>query len=159
MKLNHRYPNKAYYTITKKNGRKLHKCGYPYFFDLDEQGNPFTAILLITVKGRSASGETVEVSTMFPLSVQLSEERPICGLSLRQNIEEGTFLFRSSKYCEDGGWQDLCWSNEQGTALTGEDFIPLILDADATEVFKNKCIVFATTLMPAPQKCEEIMIF
>lgn len=33
-KINHRYRNKSYYTITRKYGRKLSKIGYPYFFPL-----------------------------------------------------------------------------------------------------------------------------
>lgn len=34
--LNHRYPNKEYYTISRKYGRRLSKIGYPYFLDLQD---------------------------------------------------------------------------------------------------------------------------
>lgn len=39
VKLNHRYPNRGYYTITRKYGRRVSKIGYPYFVDLSEFEN------------------------------------------------------------------------------------------------------------------------
>ena len=46
-KLNHRYPNKEYYTISRKYGRRLSKIGYPYFLDLQDGKQK----LLISING------------------------------------------------------------------------------------------------------------
>lgn len=39
-KMNHRYPNKSYQTISRKYGRKVSKLGYPYFFDIHNSNLP-----------------------------------------------------------------------------------------------------------------------
>lgn len=100
MKLNHRYPNKQYYTITKTYGRKLSKCGYPYFFDLKEN-KPFLALLTLTT-GLIINGEETSFDMIFPLEVQLTAEHPVCGLSLRQEFAGSRIDFFSNKSDENG---------------------------------------------------------
>lgn len=152
VKLNHRYPNKQYYTITKTYGRKLSKCGYPYFFDLKEK-EPFYALLNLTT-GLVISGEEDYFNMIFPLEVQLTTERPVCGLSLRQNFDEGRIEFVSNKSDENGyGWIPHYWSN----VLLKEKGIDVTL-LETPHKIGEKNIIFDTTIRPFAEKANNLLL-
>lgn len=153
MKLNHRYPNKRYYTITKTYGRKLSKCGYPYFFDLKEN-EPFFALLNLTT-GLVMNGEESSFNMIFPLEVQLTAERPVCGLSLRQNFDESRIKFvshKSEKNCP--GWTPHYWSNELLPEEENNDFTLL----KTPHKLGDKTVIFDTVISPFAEKANNLLL-
>lgn len=103
LKINHRYPNKGYQTITKKYGRKLSKLGYPYIMKLNEQV-PMLLRIKVGIK------EQCFVQAVFPLQTSMTKERPICGLTLHWNFDEMRFHFISEKG-ENGVIKQCNWCN------------------------------------------------
>ena len=151
VKLNHRYPNKDYYTITKKyDSRRLSKVGYPYFIDLGD--DPFLAILCVTL-GIKCKGREKATDCLFPLSVQLTKERPVCALSMRLVHESGEITFTSYEYNEKG-WKPYCWTSNRDEAesesLRWLSSVPIESE--------KPTIVFDTAITPIPQKLNELLI-
>lgn len=96
IKLNKRYPNKDYRTISRKYGRKLSKIGYPYMLKLDEKIDE--VMLLVVHVGEKETDNYLEM--VFPLEVHLSKEKPI--LNIRFLIDEYFNLWiSSSRYSKD----------------------------------------------------------
>lgn len=88
-KLNHRYPNRNYQTISKKCGRRVSKLGYPHIMKLDEQG---PMILSIDI------GIQDEYMTLvFPIDTHMTKECPVCVLTLRYNFTNRQFYFISKE--------------------------------------------------------------
>lgn len=102
IKMNHRYPNKHYQTISKKYGRKVSKIGYPYIMKLDEQ-----SLMLLCLK---VGINKQYITTVFPLQTNMTKDRPICGLSLSYNFDKCEFDFMSHEKAEDG-WHHHTWRN------------------------------------------------
>lgn len=95
-KLNRRYPNKMYRTISRKYERKLSKVGYPYMMKLEDTIDE-TWLLAIRV-GEIGTDNYLEM--IFPLEVHLSKEKPI--LYIRFLIDEEFGLqISSSRYLSD----------------------------------------------------------
>jgi len=88
-KINHRYPNKKYQTISKKYGRKVSKIGYPYIMKLYEQ-SPMLLCLKVGINKQY-------ITMIFPLQTNLTKEKPICELSLRYNFDKSEFDFMSRR--------------------------------------------------------------
>lgn len=96
IKLNKRYPNKDYRTISRKYGRKLSKIGYPYMLKFDEKIDE--VMLLVVHVGEKETDNYLEM--VFPLEVHLSKEKPI--LNIRFLIDEYFNLWiSSSRYSKD----------------------------------------------------------
>lgn len=96
IKLNRRYPNKMYRTISRKYGRKLSKVGYPYMMKLEET---IDEVWLLAIRvGEKGTDNYLEM--IFPLEVHLSKEKPI--LYIRFLIDEEFGLrISSSRYLKD----------------------------------------------------------
>jgi len=99
-KINHRYPNRYYQTISKKSGRKVSKLGYPYIMKLDEQG-PMRLCIKVGLKEQY-------ISLIFPINTTMTKEKPICALSLHYNFDENKFSFISYGKV-DNGWAMHRW--------------------------------------------------
>lgn len=96
IKLNKRYSNKDYRTISRKYGRKLSKIGYPHMLKLDEKIDK--VMLLVVYVGEKETDNYLEM--VFPLEVHLSKEKPI--LNIRFLIDEYFNLWiSSSRYSKD----------------------------------------------------------
>jgi hypothetical protein len=96
IKLNKRYLNKDYRTISRKYGRKLSKIGYPYMLKFDEKIDE--VMLLVVYVGEKETDNYLEM--VFPLEVHLSKEKPI--LNIRFLIDEYFNLWiSSSRYSKD----------------------------------------------------------
>ena len=94
-KLNHRYPNTGYQTISRKYGRKVSKLGYPYVMKLDEQD-----IMLLKIKvGLCENTNTL----IFPIQTYMTQDRPACVLSMNYIFDEMKVRFMSHD-SKDGGW-------------------------------------------------------
>lgn len=102
VKVNHRYPNKSYQTISKKYGRKISKMGYPYVMKLNEQG-PMLLCLKVGLCDKY-------MTLVFPVETNMTKEKPICGLSLHYMFDDSKFYFESHELAEDGiGWHPHDW--------------------------------------------------
>lgn len=103
-KINHRYTNKGYQTISKKYGRKLSKLGYPYIMKLSEQA-PMLLCLKVGIKEKF-------MTLVFPIQTNMTKDKPICGLSLKYEFDKSRFYFTSCEKAEDGqGWWHRRWWN------------------------------------------------
>ena len=102
-KINHRYPNKHYHTISKKYGRKVSKLGYPYIIKLSEQ-SPMLLCLKVGIKEQY-------ITAIFPIQTSMTKDKPICGLSLHYNFDKTEFCFTSCEKVTDGGWHLHRWLN------------------------------------------------
>lgn len=96
IKLNRRYPNKIYRTISRKYGRKLSKVGYPYMIKLKEKMNE-TWLLVVRV-GEKGTDNYLEM--VFPLEVHLSKEKPILYIQFLIDEEFGLWIY-SLRYSKD----------------------------------------------------------
>lgn len=144
-KLNHRYPNRGYMTISKKIGRKVSKLGYPYFCKLGKQEMFFTIHV--------GFGNN-EICLLFPLEVTLTKESPVCGLNFYYNFDESTFSFCTNGKNNNLGWSGTKWTNDFNCEPKGENVIIL----DSPELVNDNTLLFSNVLMPIPQKIEDLMI-
>lgn len=83
-KYNHRYPNKGCVTISKKEGRKVCKYGYPVAVPLDEEQ------LMICHMDIGIKDKTIKVA--FPVRAKVTKEKPICGLTCRFDFDDGKLM-------------------------------------------------------------------
>lgn len=159
-KLNHRYPNKAYRTISRKYGRKVSKIGYPYFFPLKENcyGDCEDVTWLLNVEfGICKEGETdtkETIKAVFPVKLSLAKDKPVCGLSLRLHLtdKDVDFDFETHYYNEEtGGWDGTFYT----TAPKTDDAVPLEIAAHDKDSFT---VLFSTVLEPYAQKPDKLML-
>ena len=152
-KLNHRYPNKAYRTISRKYGRRVSKIGYPYFFPLDEN-NTWLLIVEFGVCEKDEPEPYETIKAVFPLKLAVTKNKPVCGLSLRLHldIDKAVFNFESHYYHEEtGGWGSIYYTD----VPKNDNAIPLqIADID----IEAGTVLYATVLEPYAQKIDELMI-
>lgn len=95
-KLNHRYPNKNYVTISKKSGRKLSKMGYPYFLELGEHPMLLSVTLGVRIFNEQLQmSKDYKLSMVFPIQVNLTKEKPVSALSFRFDAEKSQIDIRS----------------------------------------------------------------
>lgn len=141
IKLNHRYPNYNYVTISKKTGRKISKIGYAQYLDL----NCTDIIVEIFVNHQIYR---------FPITFHLSKNKPVCGISIRI-FDNGEISCRSEYKCADGvGWLFDIWTNDLSNVkdvfqkyTTKIDFINL-----------DNCLQCNTTLTVKAQKINDIIL-
>ena len=105
--MNHRYPNKGYLTLSKRNGKKVSKSGYAVVDTIDAL-NQYQYIS-ITVK----NGCSVKIHIM-PMSVKLTKSKPFSRVSVRimQESESSSDIITVSTYKLDGkGWKEKIYCN------------------------------------------------
>ena len=148
VKLNHRYPNRGYYTITRKYSRKLSKIGYPYFVDLSDEPRR----LLLTI--HEGIGKNV-THICIPVVVCLSENLPCCVLNLKFLLEKGEFSFKSYK-CDGNGWTDYQWTTTKKSNAEDSESEEII----GTPVvdMKKHTLFFDTEIKPFAQKMENLLV-
>lgn len=138
-KLNHRYINKGYQTISKKYGRRVSKIGYPYIMKLDQQ-----SLMLLCVK-IGLKGKYI--SLLFPILTLMTKENPVCQLTLHYNFDKDTFVLESCEPCKDGGWYQHRWTNEEFESGMGERDM-LLNPVSANE--NNFTIIYQNVITPFP---------
>lgn len=80
--LNHRYPNKNYFTVSRKFGRKISKTGYPFYERLEKINLFKTLILKIGIKNSFCFFR-------FNLDFELTKENRVVNLlCLIHNFED-----------------------------------------------------------------------
>ncbi len=165
-KLNHRYPNKHFHTISKKLGRKLSKIGYAHFVKLSDLiDGEYVAILAIRFGAEACNGEPADVrELLFPLRCRLTKEKPVCGLSMRFNIESASLMFIThyKKNKADIGFSNITWANQAYIENAAAEFehIPIeggkVLEGDNLEF--PKALLFDTVIEPVACELHEFMI-
>lgn len=149
-KVNHRYYNKAYHTISRTYGRKISKIGYPYFFDLDEYKSDI--MLLNVTIGGGQSGEISPLILIFPIEIKLTKSKPICSLSMRYDYHKGVCKFASNKRCKDLGWKSNYWTTideEDNEAIT-------LMNAEVDK--STNTVLFSDVITPYPDKPENLRV-
>lgn len=115
-KLNSRYPNKNWVTISKKDGRKVSKLGYPYVMKLNEQ-SPMVLAIKVGIKEQDV------VTLAFCLETNMTKEKPACLLRLAYDFEKSAFCLSSYEEGEGVGSIPHCWyNNDAGKALKAMEF-------------------------------------
>jgi hypothetical protein len=180
--INHRYPNKRYYTLVKKTGRKLSKIGYPYFFDLTEKQSRI-CLFSIKINFSAKIGEMIpkdihddnavidencefvvteeikqSVQMVFPLQLNMTKEKPVCGLMLRYIPKDGTVYLES--YYKDGiGYKNCLWVNKDEDTYKRRcnDFVLLHGTVDYIED-KNGMVIYGNIIEPFPSTLDELLV-
>lgn len=150
IKLNHRYPNKSYVTVSKKNGRKLSKMGYPYFCELDK---PIPMLLQINI---GFTDEEDTITYIFPVEVELTKEKPVCYLSFKQNFKNSFIELLTTYCCKDGYWETITWTNDVETdnykGMT-TIFLP------TPSMINDSTFIYQDIITPIAQKIDELLIW
>lgn len=148
-KLNHRYPNTGYRTISKKYGRKISKLGYPYIMKLDKQGIMFLCIEV------GLKGECLKL--IFPIETRMTKESPACGLSLHYFFDRDEFCFTSYENVErgHGRWHQHNWSNYELQGIKGKNNILLDTPCRPDDTLTLR---YDTIITPYPSALEDLLI-
>ncbi len=113
-KLNHRYPNKYYTTLSKKAGRNVSKIGYPYFLEPEDFNRKMDIQLEVSIV-READGkkEILETTTIImTVQLNLDKESSACGLTLHYLYgKKDYFRIFSWQSTADGGWVRKIWTS------------------------------------------------
>ncbi|WP_195972417.1 hypothetical protein [Clostridium thermobutyricum] len=102
-KINNRYPNKYYKTISRKYGRKVSKIGYPYVMKLNEQ-NPMLLCLNVGIKDKY-------ITLVLPIYTKMTKDKPICALKFHYMFDKNEFYFISYEKAKDCGYYKHIWSS------------------------------------------------
>ncbi|WP_317312371.1 hypothetical protein [Clostridium thermobutyricum] len=102
-KINNRYPNRYYKTISRKYGRKVSKIGYPYVMKLNEQ-NHMLLCLNIGIKDKY-------ITFVFPIYTKMTKDKPICALKFHYMFDKNEFYFISYEKAENCGYYKHIWSS------------------------------------------------
>ena len=102
-KINSRYPNKYYKTISRKYGRKVSKIGYPYVMKLNEQ-NPILLCLNIGIKDKY-------ITLIFPIHTKMTKDKPTCALKFHYIFDENKFYFISHEKSKELSYHQHIWKN------------------------------------------------
>ena len=150
IKLNHRYPNKRYVTVSKKNGRKLSKMGYPYFCELDK---PIPMLLKINI---GFTDEKDTITYIFPVEVELTKEKPVCYLTFRQNFESSFIKLLTTYHCENGGWRTITWTND----VNEDNYKGMTtIFLQPPSMIDDSAFVYQDVITPIAQKVDELLIW
>ena len=155
-KVNHRYYNKAYHTISRTYGRKISKIGYPYFFSLDEYKNDI--MLLNVIVGGGRSGKISPLNLIFPIEIKLTKSKPICGLTMGYNYHKGVCKFSSHKRDKDLGWKTIYWTTlyDEDDEMEKDNEAITLINADVDR--ETNTVLFSDVITPCPDKPENLLV-
>lgn len=145
-KLNHRYPNRGYQTISKKTGRKVSKLGYPYIMKLNKQGS---MLLCVNV---GIKDEVIHM--VFPVQTHMTKEKPVCGLTMHFNFDKGKFVFRSWEKQPDGGWKGHCWYSHEPEEIGDTDIVLSVPD----RISDSDIAIYSDIIEPIPQALSDLSL-
>ena len=148
-KMNHRYPNRSYRTITKKYGRKLSKLGYPYIMKLNEQV-PTILRLDVGIKERY-------MTLLFLLQTRMTKDMPFCDLLLNYNFDKNKFYFIShEKVVDDVGWYRHIWNSHENELLA-KGANNTLLSAPRL-ITGSRTLVYDDSIIPHPSTLSNLMV-
>lgn len=140
-KLNHRYLNTNFLTISKKVGRKISKIGYPLFLDLDNKKENNDLEIIVGFKDEICQ-------FIFPIQINLTKEYPVCALSFHFYFDDKKVKLTSARKCDNGEWQRTVWSNKK------VDGIIFLIEL----IRKERSVMYENVLTPYPQKLEDLLV-
>lgn len=147
-KINHRYPNKSYQTISKKYGRKISKIGYPYIMKLKEQ-SPMLLCLKVGINEEC-------LTLVFPIQTNMTKDEPICGLSLHYFFDKSEFYFMSYEKAKDcGGYQHIWRNYESKDKINNDNEILLNNPHRAGDSYT---LIYDNVIEPYPQALSDFML-
>lgn len=132
IKLNRRYPNKIYRTISRKYGRKLSKVGYPYMMKLEET---IDEVWLLAIRvGEKGTDNYLEM--IFPLEVHLSKEKPILNIQFLIDEKFGLWI-SSSRYLNDNKIERVELTNKANKNNCGNMLATPTKNSEHTLIFSD----------------------
>lgn len=140
-KLNHRYSNRGYQTISKKNGRRVSKLGYPYVLKLNEQ-----IVMLMCVK---IGIKDKYITLIFPVETNMTKDKPICFLSLHYIFDENRFNLSTFEPTDNCGLRHHYWLSKQSDNITEYDTVlspPSIIEKSKTLIYHDVITPYASCL-------------
>jgi hypothetical protein len=148
-KINHRYPNKGYQTISKKYGRKVSKIGYPYTMKLNEQF-PILLCLKVGIKNQY-------ITLVFLLKTNMTKDKPICSLELNYDFDKNKFYFMSHAKAESEGWYRYIWrSHEDENDEKGSNDI--LLSSPRKVDDNSYTLLYDDIIEPCPSSLSELLL-
>lgn len=147
-KINHRYPNKGYSTISRKYGRNVSKFGYPYIMKLSDQQKPMLLCINIGIKD--------DVMTLiFPIQTNMTKDKRFCELKLNYNFTKSIFSFFSHEKQSNGGWLQTEWSNCQHNIITDRN----ILLNDPNRIEDGFTLIYNNVITPHAQSLQDLFLY
>ncbi|MDZ4994418.1 hypothetical protein GNF80_15835 [Clostridium perfringens] len=147
-KINNRYLNKCYQTISKKYGRKVSKIGYPYVMKLKEQV-PMLLNLNIGIKDKY-------ITLVFPIHTKMTKEKPICALKFHYMFDKNEFYFLSYEKNKDCGYHQHIWRNYKSEDKTNSNN-DIILNAP--NIIDNSCtFVYGEIINPYELALQDLLL-
>lgn len=140
-KLNHRYPNKCYQTISKRTGKKVSKIGYSYIMKLAEQESPFLLCLKVGMKWEEP------LTMIFPVFTSMTKEKPVCGLSFRFCYDDGKFSFATHKRTKNGIASQY-WYNFKSDTKAEQRNAEAILLNSPSRVGESRLFIYGDIIKP-----------
>lgn len=180
-KINRRYPNKRYRTLVKKTGRKLSKIGYPYFFNLSENPSGMWAFS-IKIDLSAVIGEMIpddiydddavidencefvvteeikrSIQIIFPLQINVTKEKPVCGLSLHCIPGDGTIILYSHNR-DEKGWTRRLWCNKDEKTYRNRCNEFVLLHGFLPFDEEGNILIFDDVIEPFPSTLENLLV-
>lgn len=146
-KLNHRYPNGLYTTISKKTGRRVSKIGYPYFVEPENFKKKME--LQLDIEFVRGENKVLDKTTLIlPIQLNLDADNPVCGLSLHYQFGKTDVVkIWSYQSCEDGGWKPSIWTTEDASE---ENYLGVLIEGEINR--------FDSIITPMPDKLNRLYI-
>lgn len=146
-KLNHRYPNGLYTTISKKTGRRVSKIGYPYFVEPENFKKKME--LQLDIEFVRGENKVLDKTTLIlPIQLNLDADNPVCGLSLHYQFwKTDVVKIWSYQSCEDGGWKPSIWTTEDASE---ENYLGVLIEGEINR--------FDSIITPMPDKLNRLCI-
>lgn len=155
-KLNKRYRNKRYQTISRKYGRKVSKVGYPYVMKINEQ-----APMLLSVRvGVNLDNyefddyddyddiDNYSILLTFPLQTTMTVEKRFCFLTLHYKFDENEFFFESYGKTENNRLCNRIWINYE--AKNGIPIDGILLNPPVRADEDGSVLIYDNVIEPFP---------
>lgn len=146
-KINNRYRNKCYQTISRKYERKISKIGYPYVMKLNEQA-PMLLTLKIGIKDKY-------VTLVFPIHTKMTKDKPVCTLKFHYMFNKHEFYFISYEKAKD-----YCYHQHIWRSYKAEDKIKnneIILNV-SNIIDESNTIVYEDTIEPYELALQDLIL-
>lgn len=148
-KINSRYPNKCYKTISRKYGRKVSKLGYPYVMKLNEQ-NPILLRLNIGIRDNY-------ITLVFPIYTEMTKDKPICALKFHYIFDKNEFYFISHEKAKDCRYHQHIWRNYKVEGKTNNDN-EIILNAPNITDDNSYTLVYGDIIEPYALSLNDLIL-
>jgi len=153
-KLNHRYPNYGYVTLSQKFGRKICRCGSIIQRPHAELTNYKYLNLTYNVKGLN----TVRSRMIVPININTSDEKPCAVIEARFMLEDFNRPdLILTIYEKNSVTHSFTYGTDNGSHIAinvGERFTPLTIKEGQLGF-----IVYQETVSPVPHKLEDVFIW